>query len=209
MAKTLDTKLTQMRAFFGDENAKKILDAAEAKEKQAEKAGVDFKEVKSKAKDEKINLSDLLAQIDAGLESGAIVNDVEESADEGAATEQPDEKALNEQREAFKELIAEVLDEKLPKYFKAADEAQATKEKQPDPKQTELETKIKEAEAAMEKLRTELKELQGDQPKSAGFRASQAEQTVTKESSPKTAPSNGFASFIDEFVMGTPNTAKP
>lgn len=203
----IESKLLRMKALLGDTAAQAVLDEAAAKEAAAKTAGVEFKEKKTttKAKEETpapTSLSELLAKIDAGLENGTIVNDVEESETEVDAEAKA--KEVEAQTTALKELIGEVLDEKLAKYFKAAEEKQTEKEQQPDPKRVALEAKMKEAQESLAKVQKELAELQGDQPKSAGFRPSQADSTVVKETSPKTAPHNGFDSFVNEFVMGNP-----
>lgn len=202
----VEKKVLQLKALLGDDAAKSVLDQAAEKEKLAQKAGVEFKEkktvaTKAKAKVEPVSLKDMLAKIEEGLEGGTIVNDLEESEDE---VEAPAEKEATLDMVALKQLIGEVFDEKLSALVK---DATTEKEVKPDPKADEQAVKTKEIQDQMAALTKQLADLQGDQPKSAGFRASQSDTTVVKESSPKNQPGNSFDDFVSDFVMGIP--AKP
>lgn len=202
----VEKKVLQLKALLGDDAAKSVLDQAAEKEKLAQKAGVEFKEkktvaTKAKAKVEPVSLKDMLAKIEEGLEGGTIVNDLEESEDE---VEAPAEKEATLDMVALKQLIGEVFDEKLSALVK---DATTEKEVKPDPKTDEQAVKTKEIQDQMAALTKQLADLQGDQPKSAGFRASQSDTTVVKESSPKNQPGNSFDDFVSDFVMGIP--AKP
>ena len=206
-------KLLQMKALLGDKAAQDILDQAAEKEALAQKAGVEFKEKKVTTKAEApapekaapLSLADVLAQIEAGLEAGTITNDLEES-DEVVPETETDQKEQEAQVAAFKALIGEVLDAKLSAFAAVLQRPAATTEKEvkPDPRVAEIETKLKEAEEQAKQFKAALAELQGDQPKSAAYRASQADSTVVKESN-LNAPHNGHdavGSFITDFVMG-------
>jgi len=90
LSDAIQKKLLQMKSLLGDTAAKQVLDAAEAREAAAKEAGVDFKGDPPE-EETQLALSDLLAQIEAGVEDGSIVDDVndapedepDESGDEG------------------------------------------------------------------------------------------------------------------------------
>lgn len=179
---TVNEKLLQLKAILGDKAAQSALEKAESNEKAADEAGVDFKEVKTKA--QPTNLSELLEQIDAGLESGAIVNDLEEVEPEADPVE--DEKAL-------KELIGEVLDEKLT----ALVDKLGTKEAKPAD-----EAKTKEINDKIAALTKELAELNDSQPKQRPVRASQSDETVRQKGAVAETPQpDPVLSFISDHIL--------
>jgi hypothetical protein len=211
---TSQKKVLAMKALLGDEAAKKVLDAAEQREKAAQAAGVEFKEKDKPAattKDDKkqpVKLSAILSDLEAALEAGEIEDDLENQ--EEAVEDQP----VNQSKEAeddilaLKELIAEVVDARLEAFV----EKVATKDKKtaPDPRMDKLTASLKEAQANVEKLQKELAELNGSQPKSAPYRASQAQDTVRNKEQARTEPGpDPLAGFIDGFVIGKPDQAQP
>ena len=209
-------KLVQMKALLGDEASKKILDAAAAKEEAAAAAGLEFKETKTTTKDDEaaletetegedmpLNLSELLAELEQGLESGAILDDV--TTDESGVTDADAKEADEAFRVALKEVVAEVFDEKFGKFLTAI----SLKEAAANPKVAEITAKMKETEAALVKQKEQLDELLGVQPKAKPYRPSQEAATVVSEKDkqldqPHADPVN---SFISEFVLApAPNS---
>lgn len=199
---TTQKKLLALKALLGDEAAKKVLDEAEGREKSAQEAGIDFKEAdktsttKDEKADEPIPLSELLAELEQGLEAGTIVDDTAEEDDEN-----PEEaKEAEAELLALKELIAQVVDERI----QTLSEKIKTKEAPAEAALSQLKSKLKEAETNVAALQKQINELNGVQPKNAAYRASQAEETVRqKGAAPVEQPgSDPFLSFVDTFVLG-------
>lgn len=208
-------KLVQMKALLGDEASKKILEAAEAKEQAAQAAGLEFKEKKTTTKDadetetetedettEPLTLSALLAELEQGLAEGAIVDDV--TQDENGATEADAKEADEAFKVALKEVVAQVFDEKFGKFLTAM----SLKEAAADPKVAAAMAQIKKNEADNVKLKEQLDELLGVQPKAKPYRASQEAATTVKENDPlaQAAPhQDPVNSFISDFVLAPQN----
>lgn len=205
-------KLVQMKALLGDEASKKILEAAEAREQQATAAGLEFKEKKTTTKDDSatettedettedgpLTLSQLLQELEQGLESGDIVDDV--TTDDNGETPADAKEADEAFKVALKEAVAEVFDEKFGKFLTAL----TMKEAAADPKVAALTTKLKEAEAAQTKIKEQLDELLGVQPKAKPFRASQEAATVVaaKDAANLDQPhADPVNAFISEFLL--------
>lgn len=207
-------KLKKMKAVLGEDASQKVLDNAAAREAAAQAAGVQMKEkapeksktrtkaapvveeVETETEDEPTSLAALLEQLEAGLEDGTIVDDVSTEEDqpeaEGAEGEGED------LRTALKEVVAEVFDEKFAEFFKQM----TLKEKAADPQVAAIQAKLKEAETAQTSLKAQLDELLGVQPKSKPHRASQADETVVKESDRPAGPApDPVSAFINDFVM--------
>lgn len=208
-------KLKKMKAVLGDDASQKVLENAAAREAAAQAAGVQLKETdpekpKSKTRTkaapapvkeevdeaEPTSLAALLQQLEAGLEDGTIVDDVSETDETDETPEDPEEG--QDLRTALKEVVAEVFDEKFAAFF----QQMTLKEKAADPQVAALQAKLKETETTQKALKSQLDELLGLQPKGKPHRASQADETVVKESERPAGPApDPVSHFINEFVL--------
>lgn len=205
-------KLLQMKALLGDEASKKILEAAAAKEQQAQSAGLEFKETTVKddetetttdettEDDSPLTLSDLLAELEQGLESGAIVDDVT-TTDEGQTAAEAKE-ADEAFRTTLKEIVTEVFEDKFAGFLTAL----SLKEASANPAVAQMQAKMKETEAQLTKQKEQLDVLLGIQPKAKPFRASQEAATVVnqKDTQLDQPHADPVGSFINDFVLGHP-----
>lgn len=205
------TKLLQMKALLGDEASKKILDAAAAKEAQAQTAGLEFKETKLKddtetavdeteGTEDQLTLSQLLAELEDGLASGAIVDDVTTTDEADGASAEELKEADAAFRTALKEVVTEVFDEKFAGFLTAL----SLKEASANPAVAQMQTQMKETETRLAKQKEQLDVLLGIQPKAKPFRASQSEDTVVtaKDATLDGPHADPVGSFINDFVLG-------
>lgn len=207
------TKLLEMRTILGKEAADKVVSEAEKREQAALDAGIEVKgddPVANKAKvdeteteTEELTLSELLAELEAGLESGQIVDDVSD----GEPAENEDE--LKEADAAFRHILKEVVTEVFDAKFKEFLTNMALKEASADPKVAALKKQMDANEAAATKLKEQMDELLGVQPKNKpATRASQDETTKVKGNDPLAQDqphADPVSAFISDFVMAPPH----
>lgn len=204
LSEVAKNKLKQMRSLLSDKAVDKVLSDAEAREQAAQAVGLEFKE-KSEKSGEPQKLSHILAGLDDALEAGTVVDDTSDEPEDKTPAPVMDTQAL------VKELAAAIntaTKETVAAQFKEFLAALETKEsvKPDDPKVLEVQTKMKAAEDEQKKLKAQLDELLGSQPKSAnGFKASESTTTLVSpedlklKSGPGPDPLN---EFVSDFVMG-------
>lgn len=208
-------KIVEMQHILGDAAAQKALKVAEEREAAAEAAGIELKgddpvankDTKKKDEqevdetegtDENLKLSDLLAELEAGLDSGAIVDDVSEEDVTETAQE------LKEADAAFRTALKEVVEEVFERKFKEFATTLAVKEASANPAVVKLQKEMADNEAKQATLKEQMDELLGVQPKKAPFKASADQSTVVAEKDkanidqPHADPVN---SFISDFVL--------
>lgn len=217
MATTAE-KIKELKDLLGQDAALTALNEAERREKEAEAAGIQSKEITTKDDDEAVvddgavSLSDLLAEIDAGIEQGLIVNDldaeeVELEDEEDAETKEVDDDA---EFEGFVALVKEIATEVANNTFDAKmvqlKELFVPKAAERNAQVETLTKGLKEAQALTKRLQSEIDELTGAAPrktKERGFRASTAAETEVGENSTVKNAAPGpdpLAEFIDSFV---------
>lgn len=201
-------KLKQLRGILGEKAVEKVLSDAEARELAAQQVGLDFKEKSDKA-GEPQKLSHILAGLDSALEAGTVVDDLPDEETEKTPIPAMDTKELAKEISAILNTATkETVEKTVAAQFKEFLAALETKEaaKPDDPKVVEVQTAIKEAEANQKKLKAQLDELLGVQPKNAaGFKASQAAETqlTPEQTAARTGPGpDPLNAFVSDFVMG-------
>lgn len=213
MATDLATKMKTLKMLLGEEAAQQTLALAEQREKAAELAGLDSKEVKVALKDEEappegpVSLAALLEQIDEGLESGEIVNDLPKEVEEVGGESEPELDEAQAQKE-FNAYVTELVDARvkehldnlLPKFkemFMPREQERAAL--------VEATTKaLKDMQARTQALQAQLDELNGIQPKGRanGYRASQAVDTIKETAETKEGPMpDPVDSFLNNFFL--------
>lgn len=210
---TIEKKLTEFKALLGDEAAKTVLEEAEAREKTATEAGVQVKEkkvtTKADEKAEPTKLSDLLAEVNKGIEAGEIEDDLglaeEDPGDENPEGDEP--VTVEAIEKAVGEMVTKAVDAAITSKFKALEDKVETRFKSFVPRgeevkkqRDELAKTLKETQDKQVDLQTQLDELNGVSPRRnrRGFRASQAESTVTEKGKEDEAPVNDNP--IDAFI---------
>lgn len=194
MPKTVD-KLTAFKALLGDEAAKKVVEAAEAREKTAKQAGVEFKD----KTDKPVLLSNLLEELDAAIASGAVVDDVNEAEEQ---TTQAEAKEHVLTLADFKEVVEQVVDAKLTAFKAELAKPTTTEKEAKEAAEAEKQKAIEALQTSLKETQTKLAELTGEQPRAAAYRASRAEETVVATKNTKTPGPDPLGSFIDDLVIG-------
>jgi len=206
MAQVLDVvgqKILAMKALLGDEAAKQVLAAAEERERLAQAAGVDFKDDTTPAvapktepgtQESPVLLSELLAEIEDGYDQGLVEDDL------GLLQEAAAEPIVEPEAKEFRTTLKQVIQETLTEMGFKAGAATA------EPKDTgpvsalvkEVQDKLAASQAEQVRLKAQLDELMGLQPRLAHYRASQDPTTVTKETPPGPGP-DPLNLFIDSM----------
>lgn len=214
MAVDVKTKLLQLKQILGEDAVNKALEEAEKREKAADEAGVESKElggtrVTTKTDEtEAVSLSDLLAEIEAGLEEGTVVDDVsEEGPEDEEAEEAVSDEPTEEELKEFDEYLTELVDARVKEHFDALEvrlkETFVPRQKERDALVGDLQKKLKETTEASARLQSQIDELMGLQPKGRrnGYRASQDTETLLKEGSTlkETRPT---PDSMDDFLKG-------
>lgn len=215
MAIDVTTKITQLKALLGDQAAQAALNAAEANEQAAKEAGLRSKEVTVKADAEEadevqpLSLADLLAEIEDGIDAGAIVDDVTEpEAEEQEDTEakEVDEETALKELEAFVvEVATKVADERFKEHVTKLKELFVPREQEREAQVADLKAKLKEAQDSTAAIQASLDELLGGQPKryaAKGYRASQDDKTAVSDKASRGTPQpDPMDSFLNDFVL--------